>query len=51
MVMLLIFILDAKMGGLILIDKGKETPQGDLECIDRETCKTGTGQEVDIPFV
>lgn len=44
MVMLLIFTLDAKMGGLILTDKGKETPQGDLECIDRENCETGTGQ-------
>lgn len=43
MVMLLIFILDAKMGGFILIDKGKETPQGDLECIERENCKIGTG--------
>lgn len=51
MVMLLIFILDAKMGGLTLIDKGKETAQGDLECIDRENCKTGTGQWEGFPFV
>lgn len=29
MVLLLIFILDAKMGGLAHIGKGEEIPQGD----------------------
>lgn len=33
------------MGGLTLIDKGKETAQGDLECIDKENRKQGNGKD------
>lgn len=41
--MILIFILDAKMGGLARIGTGKEISQGDLEGIGRKNCKIETG--------
>lgn len=46
MVMLLIFILDTKMGGLACIGKGKEIPQGELEGIGIGNCKIGTGLQI-----
>jgi len=43
---LLIFVLDAKMGGLAHIGKSREDAQGDLEGIGIENCKIGTRLQV-----
>lgn len=53
MVILLIFFfsLDAKMGGLVHIGKGKEIPQGDLEVIGIGNCKIGTGLQIAFLYV
>lgn len=46
MVMIVIFVLDAKMGGSVRIGKGKQIPQGDLEGIGIGNCEIGTGLQI-----